>query len=82
MHALACLQETAEQLWSKLIELLVRLGTHQVEHLFNFLNENDFFGWACDGPEFQQALDQWHIQGCRFLQVVLDTELQLRIVSR
>ena len=67
MHALACLQETAEQLWSKLIELLVRLGTHQVEHLFNFLNEDDFFGWACDWPELQQALNEGHIQVLRLL---------------
>ena len=58
MHALACLEKTAQKLGPKFIELLVDQVTHQVEHFFDFLYEDDLLGWASYGPEFEQALDQ------------------------
>ena len=58
VHALTCQKKTAQKLRPKLIELLVDQVSHQVEHFFDFLDENDLLGWASYGPEFEQALDQ------------------------
>ena len=53
VHALACLKKSAQKLRPKLIKLLVNQVSHQVEHFFDFLDEDDLLGWASYGPEFE-----------------------------
>ena len=61
VHALACLKKSAQKLRPKLIKLLVNQVSHQVEHFFDFLDEDDLLGWASYGPELEQALNQRYV---------------------
>ena len=82
MHALTGLQQASKEHRAKLVELLVRLAAHQIYNFLDLLDEDYFLGWTRDGPEFEQARDEWHMQVLRLLQIVFHAELQLGIVGR
>lgn len=82
MHALTRLQQAPKEHRAKLVELLVRLAAHQIYNFLDFLDEDYFLGWTRDGPKFEQARDERHMQVLRLLQIVLHAELQLGIVGR
>ena len=72
MHSLACYEQATQQYGSKLVELLVNLIAHQVEHFLNLLDKDHLLRWAGDWPEFEKALDEWHVQCIRLLEVILN----------
>ena len=82
MHTLARLKQSFQKLRPKLIELLVHQVAHQVKHFLDFLDEDDLFGRAGYGPEFEQALDQRYVQRLRLLEIILDAQLKLCVVGR
>ena len=82
MHTLACAEKPFQELGSELVELLLGPVPHKVEHLFDLLDENHFFGWAGDRPELKKALDERDVELSRLFEIVLDAELKLRVVGR
>ena len=55
MHTLTRLEQPFEQCWTKFCKFSINLVSHEIENFFDFLNEDDFFGWACDGPETKKT---------------------------
>jgi hypothetical protein len=52
VHALACLQQSLQEPRAEFLELLINRVAHQVKHFLDFLDKDDFFGGAGNGPEF------------------------------
>ena len=55
---------------------------HEIEHLFDLLDKDDFLGGARDRPELKQTFDKWNMQRSRLLQVVFHAKLELGVVGR
>ena len=44
----------------KLGKLIFNLVTHELENLLNLTDEDNFLGWARDGPVFKKSHDEWN----------------------
>lgn len=46
------------------------------------MDEDNLFSWASDGPKSEQSFDQRDVQLIGLFKIVLDTQLELCVVSR
>ena len=79
MHSLGGLNESFDQCWSKFNNISFTLTAHQFNNLFNFIDEDDFFGRTCEGPEFKESFDQVNREQHLFFKIILDAYLELRV---
>lgn len=81
MHTLTRLKQAFEQYWTKFCKFSINLVAHEIENFLDFLNKDDFFGWARDRPEAKKALDERNMELIRLFKIVFHAELELGVIG-